>query len=100
MTGFMLIPNAMYYNHCDDIAAYVEGKTTGGAFVSVYYPEREYKKAHSDATYIATYVKVYGFNIPLTYRRAAQYVDQILDGSLFPPFPAFDSAVPDHDKGA
>ena len=42
--GFMLIPNAMYYNHCDDIAAYVDGKKVGGTAVSVYYPEREIRR--------------------------------------------------------
>jgi hypothetical protein len=94
--GFMLIPNAMYYNHCDDIANYVDGKTVNGNPVWVYYPEREYKKAHTDKTH----VKVYGYNIPLTYRWAAQYVDQILDGTMVPPLPAFLDAVADQDPGA
>jgi hypothetical protein len=91
--GFMLIPNAMYYNHCDDIAAYVDGKKVGGIAVSVYYPEREYKKAHTDTTN----VKVYGYNITLTYRLAAQTADRILDGSLVPPLPALVPAVVDQD---
>jgi hypothetical protein len=86
--GFMLIPNAMFYNHCDDIADYVDGKN-----VSVYYPEREYKKAH---THPAN-VKVYGYNIQLTYRLAAQYVDKILDGSTVAQLGGFLDAVTDRD---
>jgi hypothetical protein len=94
-TGFMLIPNAMFYNHCDDIAAYVDGQSVGGTPVSVFYPEREYKKAH---THTAT-VKVYGYNIPLTYRLAAQYVDKILDGATVAQLGGFLDAVPDRDPG-
>ena len=94
-TGFMLIPNAMYYNHCDDIAAYVDGQSVGGTPVSVYYPEREYKKAQTDTTH----VKVYGYNIPLTYRLAAQYVDKILDGATVAQLGGFLDAVPDRDPG-
>ena len=94
-TGFMLIPNAMYYNHCDDIAAYVDGQSVGGTPVQVFYPEREYKKAH---THTAT-VKVWGYNIPLTYRLAAQYVDKILDGATVAQLGGFLDAVPDRDPG-
>jgi hypothetical protein len=97
MNGFMLIPNAMYYNHCDDIAAYVDGKTPNGNPLYVYYPEREYKKAHNNDT---SNVKVYGYNIPLTYRRAAQLVDQILDGSMVIPLPPIIDGVLDQDQGA
>ena len=91
----MLIPNAMFYNHCDDIAAYVDGQSVGGTPVSVFYPEREYKKAH---THTAT-VKVWGYNIPLTYRLAAQYVDKILDGATVAQLGGFLDAVPDRDPG-
>jgi hypothetical protein len=95
--GFMLLPNAMFYNHCDDIAKYVDGKTaTNGAALPIYYPEREYKKAHSNING----VKVLGHNVPLTYRMAARYVDRILDGTLTvgaAAWPSFGEALPDND---
>jgi len=77
--GFMLLPNAMYYNHLDDIVKYVDGKTVGGNPVSIYYPELEYKKAHTNST---TNVYVYGHDIPNTYVQAAGYVDQVLKGTM------------------
>ena len=99
--GFMLIPSAMYFNHCDDIAAYVDGKLVGvnPVPVAIYYPEREYKKAHK----VLTSVKVYGYNITLTYRQAAQYADKFLDGSMAIPLPVglgLSEALKDQDPGA
>jgi hypothetical protein len=88
-TSFMLIPNAMYYNHLDDIRAYVDGNVA-----SIYYPEREYKKAHTNIVG----VKLHGHNIQLTYRWAANYVESILNGSVaVPKLPPFREAIPDQD---
>ena len=43
----MLLPNAMFFNHCDDVVKIVDGKTlAGGGPLPIYYPEREYRKAH------------------------------------------------------
>jgi hypothetical protein len=93
--GFMLLPNAMFYNHCDDIANFVDGKTAAdGTPLPIYYPEREYKKAHSNRHG----VKVLGSSVPDTYRLAARYVDRILDGTLtVGHLPAFVDALPDKD---
>ena len=96
VNGFMLLPNAMFFNHCDDVVKIVDGKTlAGGGPLPIYYPEREYKKAQTDTTH----VKVYGYNIPLTYRLAAQYVDKILDGATVAQLGGFLDAVPDRDPG-
>jgi hypothetical protein len=86
--SFMLIPNALFYNKCNLIARAVER-----ADVPAIYPEREYKKRHTNRGRI----KVHGHNIPLTYRLAATYVDSILDGSMTIPLPAIDDAIKDED---
>jgi hypothetical protein len=71
--SFMLIPNAMFYNHCNEIAALVEQSR-----VPAIYPEREYKKAHRKTAGVV----VHGHHVPATYRLAANYVDSILAGTL------------------
>jgi hypothetical protein len=73
--GVMLIPNAMFYNNCDLVAKYVDGKTVNGKLVAIYYPEIEYKNEHK---LDATTVTVYGHDIQGTYRLAAGYVYSIL----------------------
>jgi hypothetical protein len=30
VNGFMLLPNAMFFNHCDDVVKIVDGKTLAG----------------------------------------------------------------------
>jgi hypothetical protein len=91
--SFMLIPNAMYYNNCYDVANIVDGRQKAdGTPLPIYYPEREYKNAHRTTNGVT----VLGHNVPLTYRLAAIYVDSILDGSLTT-LPAFIEATPDQD---
>ena len=80
----MIIPNAMYYNFFDDIAKFVDNK---GLSV-IYFPEQEYKQVMTNQTG----VWVHGHDIQSTFRRAANYVDQILKGTLTT-LPAFQEAV-------
>jgi hypothetical protein len=90
--GFLLLPNAMFYNHCDDVVEIVDGKTAaGGGPLPIYYPEREYKQAHK----IKSGVKVLGHHVAFTYRLAATYVDSILSGDLQIPLPELAGAIPD-----
>jgi hypothetical protein len=64
-----------------------------GGPLPIYYPEREYKKAHQHPNG----VKVLGHHVSMTYRLAATYVDSILNGDLQIPLPAPTGAIPDHD---
>jgi hypothetical protein len=89
--SFMLIPNAYYYNNCGTIAQSVQG-ANGGKGVPAIYPEREYKKAHTNKTGIS----VHGHHVPLTYRWAANYADSILDGTMTV-LPPFKGAITDED---
>jgi hypothetical protein len=91
--GFMLLPNAMFYNHCDDVVKIVDGKTAAvGGPLPIYYPEREYKQAHKISK---SGVKVLGHHVAFTYRLAATYVDSILNGDLQIPLPELAGAIPD-----
>jgi hypothetical protein len=69
--GFMLIPNATYYEYYKDVAKLVDGNVT-----YIYYPEREYKRWHLNPNG----VHVRGHSIPLAFRRAAWYADSITSG--------------------
>jgi hypothetical protein len=92
--GFMLIPNAMFYNHCDDIANFVDGKKAADGItpLPIFYPEHEYKDAHTTKTG----VRVLGHHARLTYRNAAVYVDDILSGGMdITTLPPIGDAVPD-----
>jgi hypothetical protein len=90
--GFMLLPNAMFYNHCDAVVKIVDGKTvTGGGPLPIYYPEREYKQAHKNKSGVT----VLGHHVALTYRLAATFVESILGGDLQIPLPALAGAIPD-----
>jgi hypothetical protein len=92
VNGFMLLPNAMFYNHCDDVVKIVDGKTLpGGGPLPIYYPESEYWAAHKNKNW----VKVLGHHVSLTYRLAATFVDSILSGDLQIPLPEPTGAVPD-----
>ena len=73
--GFMLIPNAMFYNYCNRVAKYVDGKKVDKKLVAIYYPEIEYMQEHQ--VDIST-VTVAGHDIQGTYRQAAAYVNNIL----------------------
>jgi len=70
-TSFMLIPNALFYDQCDDIANKVEQANIPYAI----YPEREYKNAHSNKNG----KQVHGHKIGLTFGLAAYYVDSLLN---------------------
>jgi hypothetical protein len=94
VNGFMLLPNAMFFNHCDDVVKIVDGKTlAGGGPLPIYYPEREYKAAHQHKNGVT----VLGHHVSLTYRLAATFVDSILNGDLQIPLPAPTGTIPDHD---
>jgi hypothetical protein len=90
--GFMLLPNAMFFNHCDDVVKIVDGKqSASGGPLPIYYPEREYKQAHKNPNGVT----VIGHHVALTYRLAAIFVDSILTGGLQIPLPALAGAIPD-----
>jgi hypothetical protein len=72
-TSFMLIPNAVFYDRCGDIAKTVEDANIQNAI----YPEREYKNAHSKPKINGK--KVHGHKIALTFGLAAYYVDSLLN---------------------
>jgi hypothetical protein len=85
--SFMLIPNTMFYNRCNEITDLVHESK-----VPAIYPEREYKMAHKKTAGIA----VHGHHVPLTYRLAANYVNSILAGALtVKNLPEFKEAVTD-----
>jgi hypothetical protein len=90
-TGFMLLPNAQFYENRQSIADVVEDNHSPVTF-SIY-PEREYKKAHSNRTN----KYVHGHHIPMTFRRAALYVDSLLDGTIAIPTLAPQEGIIDED---
>ncbi|MBV8746788.1 MAG: hypothetical protein JO134_17255 [Xanthobacteraceae bacterium] len=92
VNGFMLLPNAMFYNHCDDVVKIVDGKTaSGGGPLPIYYPETEYWAEHKNKNG----VNVLGHHVSLTYRMAATFVDSILNGDVQIPLPPLAGAIPD-----
>ena len=70
----MIIPNAVFFTQAEDITDAVDNT----AVVEVaYYPEFHYwNKSHGDKHK----AKVSGYNVPLTYREAALWVDHLLTG--------------------
>lgn len=87
--GFMIIPNALFFNNHKTITDKVEQAN----LQAVIYPEREYKKGHNNKSG----KKVHGHHIGITFRWAANYVDSILDGAAFSRFPDFLEAIKDED---
>jgi hypothetical protein len=71
--AFMIIPNAVYYEKADVIAGAVEA---ANHVQIAYYPEVEYWRKHKKKSV----AKVFGHNVPLTYRLAASWVDNLLKG--------------------
>jgi hypothetical protein len=69
--GFMLIPNATYYENSDLIARVVDLSTH---VKEAYYPEIEYWRFHKQKQK----AKVHGHSVELTYRQAANWVDYLL----------------------
>lgn len=74
--GLMLIPNATFYQYFKEIVRKIDGNPN---VKQVYYPEREYKHAHTTSK---KGVQVHGHNIPLTFRMAANYVDSVLNNDF------------------
>jgi hypothetical protein len=72
---FMVIPNAMYYQHCADIAKMVDASPN---VKWVYYPEREYKDAIKTT---GQNRQVHGHDIPGTFQDAADVVNGVLNGT-------------------
>ncbi len=64
----LVLPDAMFWNHRREILALI-----AAARVPAVYPEREYA---DDGSLIA-----YGPNVPDNFRRAADYVDQVVKGA-------------------
>jgi hypothetical protein len=88
----MIMPNALYYNYCKDVVAYVDGKQVNGRPVEIYYPEREYYDEH----HVKTGVHVHVHKIADTYREATRCVDKILNCTwTVHNLPAFQQAIPD-----
>ena len=69
-TGFMMIPNAVFFRFASVITNAVDNSSVEMA----YYPEFEYWHKHKNKKK----PKVSGYNIPLTYRLAASWVDNLL----------------------
>jgi hypothetical protein len=70
--SFMLIPNGMFFDNCTTIAQLVDGKN-----LPKIYPERAYKDAHLHPAQVIAH----GHKIPETYKRAAVYVSDFLQGT-------------------
>jgi len=70
--GFTLISNAMYYNNIPAIVRMVDGKS-----IEIYYPEKEFRDAHSDKTG----VHVHGHKVKGAFKKAAGLVSDILNGA-------------------
>jgi len=92
--GFLVIPNAMYYDHCAEIVAMVDNNASVRA---IYYPEREYKAISGNQGK----VKVYGHHIQNTFRKAADLVCTIVSpGFKISALPPVADADVDNDAGA
>jgi hypothetical protein len=71
--GFMLIPNAVYFEYASVISDAID---SAGAVTTAYYPEVEYWRHHQNKGK----ANLFGFNVPLTYRLAATWADNFLSG--------------------
>jgi hypothetical protein len=71
--GFMMIPNAVYYKYVNLIATAVDN---ANPVTLAYYPEIEYQRQSTKKGK----TKVSGYNVLLTYRLAACWVDNLLTG--------------------
>jgi hypothetical protein len=73
--GFMVIPNAMYYEYAQQVVDMVDDND---AVKAVYYPEHEFRDLHKKNKNKA---KVHGHHVEKTYERAAELVTKILKGT-------------------
>jgi hypothetical protein len=90
-TGFMLIPNATYFEYAKVISDAVD---SADAVTMAYYPEAEYWRQHQSKGK----AHLSGFNVPLTYRLAAGWVDNFFTGTYSiddMPKKKFAKAIPD-----
>ena len=69
--AFMVIPNGMFFDSCEVIAALVDGRG-----IKVIYPEPEYKDVH---TIDKTNVWVHGHDIPGAFESAAKHIYNFLE---------------------
>jgi hypothetical protein len=76
--GVMVIPNAMYYKHCADLAAMLDRNMD--AIKWVYYPERQFRNKHQQGH--RPKVKVDGHDIQAAFSAAADYVFHILQNTM------------------
>jgi hypothetical protein len=76
--GLMLIPNAIYYRHYQDIGDMLNKNPS---VTNIYFPEPEYKKYYTGAAKVT----VHGHKIPETFKDAAKIVCDILNGMAPPP---------------
>jgi hypothetical protein len=87
--GFMLIPNAMYFDCVTQVAQMVERH---GVVNKIYYPEVQFKNAHSPGWQAKCTVK--GHDIPGTFVEAADLAYDILSGKYTgKPLPGFSEAI-------
>jgi hypothetical protein len=89
--GFMLIPNAVYYEYASVISDAVDN---AAAVTMAYYPEVEYWRKHQNKGK----ANLYGYNVPLTYRLAASWADNFFTGYwdlTNMPSKKFAKAIPD-----
>jgi hypothetical protein len=71
--GFMLIPNAFFFEYASVIAGAVDNSNQ---VMMAYYPEFEYWRHQQNKGK----ANVSGYNVPLTYRLAASWVNNLLSG--------------------
>jgi hypothetical protein len=91
--GVMVIPNAMYYKHCQDVADMLDRNMD--AIKWVYYPERQFKNKHQQGH--RPKVKVDGHDIQAAFSAAADYVFRILQKTMDVAGTDFQTAPTDSD---
>ena len=84
--GFMMIPNAVFFEN----AAAITGAVDGSVVQMACYPEFLYWQKHANKGK----AHVLGYNVPLTYRLAARWVYNILSG-YWTNVPGFADPIPD-----
>ena len=89
----MVIPNAMYYKHCLDVATMLDRNMD--VIKWVYYPERQFKNKHKQGHRLKP--KVDGHDIQAAFSAAADYVFKILQNTMDVAGTGFQPAPPDSD---
>jgi len=91
--GVMVIPNAMYYKHCQDVADMLDRNMD--VIKWVYYPERQFWNKHQQGH--KAKVKVDGHDIQDAFSKAADYVFRILRNTMDVAATDFQTALADSD---